>query len=51
VFEWSGGVEREKFVRRFVEEAEPGIFHIIAVEGWKQPSEDGKGRSYWIGLS
>jgi hypothetical protein len=38
------GVEREKFVKRFIEEAEPGIFHIITVEGWKQASEDGKGR-------
>jgi hypothetical protein len=38
------GVEREKFVKRFVKEVEPGIFHIIAMEGWKQPSEDGRGR-------
>ena len=31
-------------MKRFVEEAEPGIFHIITVDGWRQPSEDGKGR-------
>jgi hypothetical protein len=29
------GVERERFVRRFIEETEPGIFHIITAEGWK----------------
>jgi hypothetical protein len=44
MFGWLGGVERGKFVRRFIEEAELGIFYIITVEGWKQASEDGKGR-------
>jgi hypothetical protein len=31
-------------VRRLIEEAEPGIFHIITMEDWKQTSEDDKGR-------
>ena len=31
-------VGREKFVRRFVEEGEAGIFYIITVEGWRQAS-------------
>jgi hypothetical protein len=38
------GVGREKFVRRFIEEAEPGLPYIIAIEGWKQTSEDSRGR-------
>jgi hypothetical protein len=38
--EIKAGIEQE----RFVEEFEPGIFHIITAEGWKQASEDGKGR-------
>jgi hypothetical protein len=29
----SGQVERERFVRRFIEEFEPGIFYIITVDG------------------
>ena len=36
-------VGRERFVRRFVERAEPEIFHVITMEGWRQLSEDGRG--------
>lgn len=31
----------ESFVRRFVEDGEAGIFHIITVEGWRQVSGTG----------